>query len=101
MIVRNLGEQNSIANQFLLELRDTQVQKDRLRFRHNLSRLGALMAYELSKELPYQPGEVKTSLGKKVVDIPLTEIVLVTSLRAGLPLLAGLQGIFRNRESRF
>jgi uracil phosphoribosyltransferase len=101
MIVHNLGEQNSVANQFLFELRDAHLQKDRLRFRHNLSRLGELMAYELSKELAYQPVEVATSLGKKVTALPDQDIVLLTILRAGLPFLDGFQRIFDKADTGF
>ena len=101
MTVHNLGDQNSIANQFLLELRDTSIQKDRFRFRNNLSRLGELMAYEISKTLAYHPKEVETPLGKKSVNIPDPEVVLLTILRAGLPFLEGFQRIFDNADTGF
>ncbi len=101
MIVHNLGEQNSVANQFLQELRDPQIQKDRLRFRHNLFRLGELMAFEISKSLDYHPVEVETPLSKKVMNIPDPEIVLLTILRAGLPFLGGFQNIFDKADTGF
>ena len=101
MLVRNLEAQNSIANQFLLELRSTTIQKDRLRFRHNLSRLGEIMAYEISKELIYKTTEVVTSLGTKVMQTPSSEIVLITMMRAGLPFLEGFQRIFDNADTGF
>lgn len=101
MLVRNLEAQNSIATQFLLELRSTLIQKDRLRFRHNLSRLGEIMAYEISKELIYQPTDVVTSLGKKVMQTPSSEIVLITMLRAGLPFLEGFQRTFDKADTGF
>ncbi len=94
MTIRNLGEQVSIAHQYLRELRDINIQKDRLRFRHNLSRLGEIMAYEISRELMYQQKEVETPLGKKVVNVVPSDIALITILRAGLPLLDGFQRIF-------
>jgi len=57
-----LNKQNSIANQFLLELRDTQIQQDRMRFRNNLTRLGEIMAYEISKKLEYEKQSIETPL---------------------------------------
>ena len=101
MTVHNLGAQNSIANQFLQELRNPQIQKDRLRFRHNLSRLGELMAYEISKSLDFHPAEVDTPLGKKVMNLPDPEVVLLTILRAGLPFLSGFQHIFDRADTGF
>jgi uracil phosphoribosyltransferase len=101
MTVRQLSDQNSIANQFLSELRDVQVQKDRLRFRHNLERLGEIMAYEISKDLPYEMKSVQTPLGVKKINMPVADIVLITIMRAGLPLLEGFQRIFDKAEVGF
>ncbi len=101
MVVRNLEEQNSIANQFLLELRSTLIQKDRLRFRHNLSRLGEIMAYEISKEITYERTEVVTSMGRKEMQTSSAEVVLITILRAGLPFLEGFQRIFDKADIGF
>lgn len=101
MIVHNLGDNNSVANQFLQELRDPHTQRDRLRFRNNLSRLGELMAYEISKSLHYHPMEAETPLGRKVMNMPDPEIVLLTILRAGLPFLNGFQNIFDKADTGF
>jgi uracil phosphoribosyltransferase len=101
MTVRQLSDQNSVANQFLSELRDVRVQKERLRFRHNLERLGEIMAYEISKELDYVTQDVQTPLGVKKINMPATEIVLITIMRAGLPLLDGFQRIFDKAEVGF
>src|SRR5882724_8609027 len=101
MTVRQLSDQDSIANQFLSELRDVRVQKDRLRFRHNLERLGELMAYEISKELAYEVRDVQTPLGVKKINTPVADIVLITIMRAGLPLLDGFQRIFDKAEVGF
>ena len=101
MLIRNLEAHNSIANQFLSELRSTTIQNDRLRFRLNLSRLGEIMAYEISKELNYKTTEIITSLGKKVTQTPSSEVVLITMLRAGLPFLEGFQRIFDNADTGF
>ena len=93
MTVHNLGEQDSVANQFLSEVRDVAIQTDRLRFRHNLLRLGEVMAYKVK--------EVKTPLGKKKISLPDSEIVLVTIMRAGLPFLDGFQRVFDKAETGF
>ena len=63
--INNLGEQNSVFNQFMAEIRDIDVQKDSLRFRRNLERVGELMAYEISKVLPYEARQVRTPLGAR------------------------------------
>ena len=81
-----LDRENSIANQYLTELRDVKTQQDRLRFRKNLFRLGEIMAYEISRVLRYQSHSTKTSLGTYQKDVPVAYPVLVTILRAGLPL---------------
>ncbi|HRI77931.1 MAG TPA: uracil phosphoribosyltransferase [Cyclobacteriaceae bacterium] len=101
MTVKNLGEQNSVANQYLRELRDPEIQKDRLRFRNNLGRLGEIMAYEISKHLDYHKEEVTTPLGQAVMNLPDQEIVLLTILRAGLPFLAGFQHVFDRADTGF
>jgi uracil phosphoribosyltransferase len=101
MTVRQLSDQDSIANQFLSELRDVRVQKDRLRFRHNLERLGEIMAYEISKDLAYEATNVQTPLGVKRINMPVEDIVLITIMRAGLPLLDGFQRIFDKAEVGF
>ncbi len=101
MTVRNLGEANSIANQYLAELRDPLRQTNRLLFRRNLARLGEIMAYEISKELNYRDEVVTTSLGKKRMQVPESEVVLLTILRAGLPFLEGFQRIFDTADTGF
>jgi uracil phosphoribosyltransferase len=101
MTLHNLGDHNSIANQFVSELRDVDIQKDRLRFRHNLCRLGELMAYEISQEIEYKTRKVKTPLGNKAMSLPSSEIVLITIMRAGLPFLEGFQRIFDRAETGF
>ncbi len=101
MKVRNLGETNSIANQYLADLRDPLRQTNRLLFRHNLARLGEIMAYEISKELNYREEVITTSLGQKRMQIPEPEVVLLTILRAGLPFLEGFQRIFDRADTGF
>ena len=97
----NLSEQNSIANQFLFELRDESIQRDRMRFRKNIERLGELMAYEVSKRLAYIPRQVKTPLGTLDIDLLARQPVLLTIMRAGLPFLQGFLNFFDLADSGF
>lgn len=97
----NLGENNSVLNSFLAEMRDVTVQKDRLRFRTNLMRVGEIFAYELSKTLDYSVKEVTTPLGIAPVATPDTELVISTILRAGLPLHEGLLNYFDHAGTAF
>lgn len=96
-----LGENNSIFNQFIAEIRDEKIQKDPLRFRRNLERTGEIFAYEISKKLDYETKKTITPLGE--VEIPvLTKMpVLATILRAGLPLHQGLLNYFDRAENSF
>ncbi|MFN7115492.1 MAG: uracil phosphoribosyltransferase [Saprospiraceae bacterium] len=100
-MIFNLSEQNSIANRFLSELRHVQIQKDRMRFRRNLERLGEVLAYEISKTLTYKPVEVETPLGTASVALPDQPLVLATILRAGLPLHQGLLNYFDYADNAF
>ena len=96
-----IGEENSIANQFLLELRDQRLQQDRQRFRNNLQRLGEIMAYEVSKKLRVVDREVLTPLGKTSLKVMERQPVLITIMRAGLPYFAGFQNFFDKAECGF
>ncbi len=96
-----LGEKSSIFNQFMLELRDVRIQKDRMRFRTNLERIGSVFAYELSKELASEKVSVETPLGIADVEVPRQPLVLATILRAGVPLHQGLLNFFDGAESAF
>jgi uracil phosphoribosyltransferase len=96
-----LGEQNSIANQFLLELRDQRWQQDRQKFRGNLTRLGEIMAYEVSKKLPFVERVVQTHLGKSPMRVIEPQPILVTILRAGIPYLTGFQNFFDRADCGF
>jgi uracil phosphoribosyltransferase len=101
MKVINLSEQNSVLNQFLREIRDVNIQKDPLRFRRNIERIGELMAIELSKVLDYQPTEVQTPLATTTVNTLSDQLVVATILRAGLPLHQGFLNIFDRAENAF
>jgi uracil phosphoribosyltransferase len=100
-MVVELKNENSIANRFLAELRDVQVQKDPMRFRRNLERMGEVMAYELSKTMAYTEQEVMSPLGVAHANLPVDQPVLCTILRAGLPLHQGLLNYFDRADNAF
>jgi uracil phosphoribosyltransferase len=101
MEVYNFSNHNSIYNDFLSELRDVNVQKDRMRFRKNLERLGEISAYEISKKLKSSKKDIITPLGSSSMNLTDEEIVLATILRAGLPLHQGLLNYFDKAENCF
>ncbi len=101
MNIHHLSTTPSILNKFISEIRDQTIQKDALRFRRNIERIGEILGYELSKELAYESVEVTTPLGKKHIDLPKKEIVLCSILRAGLPLHQGLLNYFDAAENAF
>ena len=96
-----LSDVNSIANVFISELRDINRQKDSLRFRKNLERLGEIFAYEISQTFEFRSFDVTTPLGVAKVEKPANNIVLATILRAGLPLHQGLLNYFDTAGSAF
>ncbi len=100
-MIFNLSDHPSIANRFVAELRDVNIQKDRMRFRRNLERVGEVLAYEISKVLLYKSVEVETPLGIAVTKLPTQPIVLATILRAGLPLHQGLLNYFDAANNAF
>ncbi|WP_108807299.1 uracil phosphoribosyltransferase [Aquimarina spinulae] len=101
MVIHNLGLKNSILNQFVLELRDVTIQKDAMRFRKNIERIGEILSYELSTALDYETRTVQTPLGTKEISVPKNAIVLCSILRAGLPLHQGLLNYFDAAENGF
>jgi len=101
MKVNIVGDSNSIFNQFISEIRCEVVQKDPMRFRRNLQRLGEIFAYEISKTMDYQTTDIKTPLGVAPVETLVQHPVLATILRAGLPLQQGLLNIFDRAENAF
>ena len=101
MEVYNFSDHNSIYNDFLSELRDVDVQKDRMRFRRNLERLGEISAYEISKKLISSNKDIVTPLGTSSMNVINEELVLATILRAGLPLHQGLLNYFDKAENCF
>lgn len=101
MNIFQLQQQLSIAQSILAQLRDPDIQQDRMRFRYNLQRLGNLLAYELSKTLSYQQFEIQTALGTaKVADLA-AQPVLICVMRAGLPFYQGFLDMFEQADSGF
>jgi uracil phosphoribosyltransferase len=100
-MIINLGEQRSIANVFLQELRDKAIQQDRARFRRNMERLGEIMAYEVSRKQVYTKAGVETVLGTAPMMLPVEQPVLVTVLRAGLPYFQGFLNYFDRSDCGF
>lgn len=101
MEIINLSEQNSVVNNFIREIRDVNIQKDSLRFRRNLERLGEIIAYEISKTLIYKEKNIKTPLGETKIDILHDKVVLGTILRAGLGFHHGFLNYFDRAENAF
>lgn len=100
-MVTNLGQTHSLVNNWVSELRDVQIQKDRLRFRRNIERIGEIMAYEISKHLPAQMQDIQTPLGIAPSKVLQQQPVLTTILRAGLPLHQGLLNYFDKADNAF
>ena len=101
MKVINFSEQNTVINQYMALLRDKAYQRGRMVFRHNIERIGEMMAYELSKTLDYKPKTIVTPLGSIDVSIPRDDMVIATVLRAGLPFHQGFTNVFDRADSAF
>ncbi len=100
-MVYNLGIENSLLNQYISELRDINIQKDRLRFRRNLERLGEIFAYEISKKMDYYEEEVISPLGVANINLLKSQPVLATIFRAGLPMHQGMLNYFDHADNAF
>ena len=101
MQIHNLSEQNSVLNTFISEIRDVVIQKDSMRFRRNIERIGEILAYEMSKHLEYKSTTIQTPLGKCPINLFENDIVLCSILRAGVPLHQGLLNYFDDAENAF
>ena len=101
MEIINLCDQNSLVGQFMSEIRNKDLQQERLRFRTNIHRLGQIMAYEISKRLAYNTVDVNTPLGVKQCNVLGDHVVLATLLRAGLPFHEGFLSYFDGAENAF
>lgn len=101
MAVVNLSTTHSLVTNWIAELRNVDVQTDRMRFRRNLERLGEVFAYEISKTLPYEVAEVQTPMGTAQAKVLREQPVLATILRAGLPLHQGLLNYYDKADNAF
>lgn len=101
MKIHYLSENNSVLNHFLGQIRNISVQKDSMRFRRNIERIGEIMAYEISKELSYNAIEIQTPLGIKKTTEIADNLVLCSILRAGLPLHMGFLNYYDQAENGF
>ncbi|HNZ85733.1 MAG: uracil phosphoribosyltransferase [Paludibacteraceae bacterium] len=101
MRTHNLALQDSLLNTFLEQIRSKEVQKDRMRFRRNMERIGEVMAYEISKSLAYSTKNIATPLGIANVNTVDNDIVLGTIFRAGLPFHQGFLSYFDNADNAF
>lgn len=100
-MVVNLSEKHSLISNWIGELRDVQLQADRMRFRRNLERIGEVIAYEISKSLPWEDREIPTPLGTSVCKVLKEQPVLATILRAGLPMHQGMLNYFDRGDNAF
>lgn len=101
MEIKVFNKQNSIYNTFLAELRDKSIQKDPLRFRRNIERMGEVMAYEISKSFDYNTKPIETPLGTAHESLMDNQPVVASVLRAGLPLHIGFTNFFDRSENAF
>lgn len=100
-MVVNLSEEHSLVSNILSELRDIEIQEDRMRFRRNLEKLGEICAYEISKKLPWIEKEVTTPLGTSVCRVLEKQPVLATIMRAGLAMHTGMINYFDKADNAF
>ncbi len=100
-MIHYLGKTSSLLKHFIAEVRDVEIQKDSLRFRRNMERLGEIFAYEISKTLQWSQQEVTTPLGSAQCEVLAEQPVIATILRAGLPLHQGILNFFDRAENAF
>src|SRR5581483_10371005 len=100
-MIHNLNQQHSLVSNWMSELRDADVQNNRMLFRRNLERIGEIAAYEISKTLEFEEKEITTPLGTANCKVLKDQPVLATILRAGLPLHTGLLNYFDKAENAF
>ncbi|MGH1385270.1 uracil phosphoribosyltransferase [Kordia sp.] len=101
MTIHDFTTQSSLLNQFISELRDVSIQKDSMRFRRNIERVGEILSYECSKVLENTSETVTTPLGTKDMTLPVKDVVICSILRAGLPLHQGVLNYFDQAENAF
>ena len=100
-MVHILGQENTILNKFIAQIRDCKIQQDSMRFRRNVERVGEIMSYEISKTLNYQAQTVETPLGEAEMSLISDKVVIAPVLRAGLPLQQGFLNYFDDAECAF
>ncbi|MEG0807989.1 MAG: uracil phosphoribosyltransferase [Alistipes sp.] len=101
MTLHILNQQNTVLNKFIAQIRDKAIQKDSMRFRRNMERIGEITAYEISKTLNYAPATIETPLGEATVETADDQIVVATILRAGLPYHQGFLNYFDDAQNAF
>ena len=101
MHIHNLSQQNTVLNTFISEIRHIRIQKDSMRFRRNIERIGEILGYEMSKSLSYKISITETPLGNCAIDLLNNDIVLCSILRAEVPLHNGLLNYFDAAENAF
>lgn len=101
MYIHHLAQNNSVLNHFMAQIRDVNIQKDTMRFRKNIERIGEIMALEISRKLEYVPVDITTPLGRKNTSLIKDPLVVCSILRAGLTLHNGLLNFFDAAESGF
>ncbi|MDV7186790.1 uracil phosphoribosyltransferase [Lutibacter sp. TH_r2] len=101
MTINILDSQKSILNKFISDIRDSEIQKDSLRFRRNIERIGEILAFEISKTLSFENKTITTPLGEKEIALYKNDVVVCSILRAGLPLHNGLLNYFDDAGSAF
>ena len=101
MQIHDLSLQNSVLNTFISEIRDEKIQKDSMRFRRNIERIGEILGYEMSKVLKFKNSKINTPLGTSDINLISEDIVLCSVLRAGVPLHNGLLNYFDKAENAF
>jgi len=101
MEIKQINQPASVLNTFISEMRDVNIQRDPLRFRHNLERVGNIFAYEISKTLSYEAQTITTPLGTAQEFLPREKVVVTSILRAGVPLHNGIISFFDRAENGF
>ncbi len=100
-MIKKLHKTNSLLNTFISELRNREIQKDSMRFRKNLERIGEIFAYEISKTFDYEEKSITTPLGESKMLLPKNDVVVASIMRAGLPLHQGFLNFFDSAENAF
>lgn len=100
-MVHFLSKEHSLVSNWVSELRDVNIQKDRMKFRANLERIAMIMGYEISKTLPAIKKDVTTPMSVANCYVLKQQPVLATILRAGLAMHNGLLSAFDQADNAF